>query len=295
MTPAELRPLMLSIAYRMVGSYSEAEDLVQDAYERFHREDHVAAPKAWLTTVVTRLCIDHLRSARVRREEYPGTWLPEPVLADPAPDAALRAESLSMAVLVLLESLTPVERAVFVLREAFDYSYDEIAEIVGKSEDNCRQLALRARRHVTEHKPRFEASRRKREELAARFFSAVGGGNMDDLVSMLAADVVVYGDSGGISPSWPRPIAGRDRVVRLMSGLSGQIRQLGITARRVEINGQPGAMFLDPAGRLTNVFVLDIADGQIQTVRSVINPGKLHHLGPLADMAGLRRQLHQRD
>ena len=148
---------------------------------------------------------------------------------------------------------------------------------------------------MTEHKPRFEASRRKREELAARFFSAVGGGNMDDLVSMLAADVVVYGDSGGISPSWPRPIAGRDRVVRLMAGLSGQIRQLGITARRVEINGQPGALFLDPAGRLTNVFVLDIADGQIQTVRSVINPGKLHHLGPLADMTGLRRQLHQRD
>jgi RNA polymerase sigma-70 factor (ECF subfamily) len=163
---------------------------------------------------------------------------------------------------------------------------------VGKSEGNCRQLALRARRHVTEHKPRFEASRGKREELAARFFSAVGGGNMDGLVSMLAADVVVYGDSGGTSPSWPRPIAGRDRVVRLMAGLSSQIRQLGITARPVEINGQPGAMFVDPAGRLTNVFVLDIADGQVQTVRSVISPAKLRHLGPLADMADLRRQLH---
>jgi RNA polymerase sigma-70 factor (ECF subfamily) len=200
-----------------------------------------------------------------------------------------------MAFLLVLERLSPVERAVFLLHDVFSYGYDEIARIVGKSEDNCRQLALRARRHVTEHKPRFEASRRKREELAVRFFSAVGGGNMDDLVSMLAADVVVYGDSGGISPSWPRPIVGRDRVARLMAGLSGQIRQLGITARRVEINGQPGAMFLDPDGRVTNVFVLDIADGQVQTVRSVINPDKLHHLGPLADMEGLRRQLHPRD
>jgi len=195
----------------------------------------------------------------------------------------------------VLERLSPVERAVFLLHDVFSYGYEEIARIVGKSEDNCRQLALRARRHVTEHKPRFEASRSKREELAARFFSAVGGGDMDGLVSMLAADVVVYGDSGGTSPSWPRPIVGRDRVVRLLAGVSGQIRQLGITARRVEINGQPGAMFLDPAGHLTNVFVLDIADGQVQTVRSVINPDKLHHLGPLADLPDLRRQLRTQD
>ena len=305
MTTAEiyqrLRPLMFSIAYRMLGSVSEAEDIVQEAFLRYHTTQERAeidSPKAYLSAVTTRLCIDHLRSARTRREAYVGEWLPEPLLtgeaADP-PGRAEQADSLSMAFLLVLERLSPVERAVFLLHDVFSYGYEEIARIVGKSEDNCRQLALRARRHVTEHKPRFEASRRKREELAARFFSAVGGGNMDDLVSMLAADVVVYGDSGGISPSWPRPIAGRDRVVRLMSGLSGQIRQLGITARRVEINGQPGAMFLDPAGRLTNVFVLDIADGQIQTVRSVINPGKLHHLGPLADMAGLRHQLHQRD
>jgi RNA polymerase sigma-70 factor, ECF subfamily len=305
MTTAEiyqrLRPLMFSIAYRMLGSVSEAEDIVQEAFLRYHTTQERAeidSPKAYLSAVTTRLCIDHLRSARARREAYVGEWLPEPLLtgeaADP-PGRAEQADSLSMAFLLVLERLSPVERAVFLLHDVFSYGYEEIARIVGKNEDNCRQLALRARRHVTEHKPRFEASRRKREELAARFFSAVGGGNMDDLVSMLAADVVVYGDSGGVSPSWPRPIAGRDRVVRLMAGLSGQIRQLGITARRVEINGQPGAMFLDPAGRLTNVFVLDIADGQIQTVRSVINPGKLHHLGPLADMAGLRRQLHQRD
>ena len=162
--------------------------------------------------MTTRLAIDHLRSARARREEYVGPWLPEPLLTDegagdPSAHAEL-ADSLSLAFLVLLERLSPVERAAFLLREVFAYPYDEIAEVIGKSEANARQLALRARRHVTEHKPRFEASRGKREELAARFFSAVGGGNMDGLVSKtLAADVVVYGDSGGTSPSWPRPIA----------------------------------------------------------------------------------------
>src|SRR5215470_16678685 len=280
-----LRPLMFSIAYRMLGSVSEAEDIVQEAFLRYHaaqpRQAEIGSPKAYLSAVTTRLCIDHLRSARARREADPG-------------GQAEQTDSLSMAFLLVLERLSPVERAVFLLHDVFSYGYAEVARIVGKSEDNCRQLALRARRHVTEHKPRFEASRRKREELAARFFSAVGGGNMDGLVSMLAADVVVYGDSGGTSPSWPRPIDGRDRVIRLMAGVSGQIRQLGITARPVEINGQPGAMFLDPAGRLTNVFVLDIADGQVQTVRSVINPAKLRHLGSLADMPDLRRQLRAR-
>ena len=302
MTTAEiyqrLRPLMFSIAYRMLGSVSEAEDIVQEAFLRYHaaqpRQAEIGSPKAYLSAVTTRLCIDHLRSARARREAYPGEWLPEPLLTGDAADPAGRAEqtdSLSMAFLLVLERLSPVERAVFLLHDVFSYGYEEIARIVGKSEDNCRQLALRARRHVTEHKPRFEASRGKREELAARFFGAVGGGNMDGLISMLAADVVVYGDSGGTSPSWPRPIAGRDRVARLMAGLSRQIRQVGITARPVEINGQPGALFLDPAGRLTNVFVLDIADGQVQTVRSVINPDKLRHLGSLADMPDLRRRL----
>ncbi len=301
-TYQRLRPLMFSIAYRMLGSVSEAEDIVQEAFLRYHaaqgRPTGIDSPKAYLSAVTTRLCIDHLRSARARRETYPGEWLPEPLLteepADPAGHAE-QADSLSMAFLLLLERLSPVERAAFLLHDVFGYGYEEIARIVGKSQDNCRQLALRARRHVAEHKPRFEASRSKREELAARFFSAVGDGNVDDLVSMLAADAAVYGDGGGVSPSWPRPIAGRDRVVRLMAGLGRQIRQLGIVTQRVEINGQPGAMFLDPDGRLINVFVLDIADGQVQTVRSVINPDKLHHLGPLADMPDLRRQLHAPD
>jgi RNA polymerase sigma-70 factor (ECF subfamily) len=248
--------------------------------------------------VTTRLCIDQLRSARLRREAYVGEWLPEPLLTDTAaPDpagAAEQADSLSMAFLLLLERLTPVERAVFLLHDVFGYGYDEIAGIVGKSEDNCRQLALRARRRVGEGRPRFEASRSKREKLAGQFFRAVGDGDMDGLVSMLAEDVVVYGDSGGTGPSWPRPITGRGNVSRLLLGISGQMRQVGITIRPTEINGQPGAMFLDPDGNLTNVFVLDIADGQVAAVRSVINPEKLRHLGSLADLPRLRRQLHPR-
>ncbi len=299
------RPLMFSIAYRMLGSASEAEDIVQEAFLRYHRAEAAAgepggsagisSPKAYLSAVTTRLCIDYLRSARARREAYLGEWLPEPLLTDnSAPDPeglAEQADSLSMAFLLLLERLTPVERAVFLLHDVFGYDYDEVARIVGKSADNCRQLALRARRHVGEQKPRFEASRSKREELAGRFFSAVGHGDMDGLVSMLAADVVVYGDSGGTSPSWPRPIVGRDHVSRLLAGVAQQIRQAGISIQRAEFNGQAGARLLDPGGRLVSVFVLDIADGQVQTVRSIINPDKLRHLGPLADVQELRRHL----
>jgi RNA polymerase sigma-70 factor, ECF subfamily len=298
-----LRPLMFSIAYRMLGSVTEAEDIVQEAFLRFHRAETggggIDSPRAFLSAVTTRLCIDQLRSARARREAYLGEWLPEPLLTDPAAvdpaGAAVQADTLSMAFLLVLERLSPVERAVFLLHDVFGYGYGEVAAMVGKGEGNCRQLALRARRHVSEHRPRFEASRRQRDELADRFLRAVGDGDMDGLVSMLAADAVVYGDSGGTSPSWPRPIVGRDRVGRLMTSLAGQIRELGITIRRTEINGQSGALFLDPAGLLVNVFVLDIADGQVRTVRSVINPDKLRHLGPLADLPALRRQLRPPD
>jgi RNA polymerase sigma-70 factor (ECF subfamily) len=200
-----------------------------------------------------------------------------------------------MAFLLLLERLSPVERAVFLLHDVFGYGYDEIARIVDKSEDNCRQLASRARRHVAEHKPRFESSRQQRDELAARFFAAMGDGNINGLVDLLAADVVVYGDSGGTSPSWPRPIVGRDNVSRLIRSLGQQIHQLGISLRRSEVNGQPGALFYDADGRLINVFCLDIADGAVHTVRSVINPDRLHHLGPLSDVRTLRRQLRTTD
>ncbi|MDR0346409.1 MAG: RNA polymerase sigma-70 factor [Nocardiopsaceae bacterium] len=298
----QLRPAMFGIAYRMLGSVSEAEDIVQEAFLRYHeRPDQsaeVGSPKAYLSMVTTRLCIDHLRSARARRETYPGPWLPEPLLTSNEPDPAgqaEQAESLSMAFLLVLERLSPVERAVFLLHDVFSYDYGEIAGIVGKSRENCRQLALRARRHVTEHKPRFEASRQKQAELAARFFSAAADGNLEALVSVLAADAVVYGDSGGISPSWPRPVAGRDRVARLLAGFSSQYAALGITARPAELNGQPGAMFVDPAGHLVNVFVLDIAEGQVQAIRSVISRRKLQHLGELADLGDLRRQYRPPD
>jgi RNA polymerase sigma-70 factor (ECF subfamily) len=269
---------MLSIAYRMVGSFSEAEDLVQDAYERLQREEHVENPRAWLSTVVTRLSIDHLRSARVRREEYPGTWLPEPVLADPAPDAAVRAESLSLAVLVLLESLSPVERAVFVLREAFDYSYDEIAEIVGKTPENCRQLAVRARRHVDERRPRFEPSREQRDELMKRFVAALQEGETEPLVELLAEDAAFYGDGGGKAPALPRPLHGRDRIAPVLAGFGRVARRGRYTVRVAEVNGGPGLLGFDADGALIAAMAFEISDGVVWSIRSVVNPEKLAHI-----------------
>jgi len=286
----EFRPLMFSIAYRMLSSASEAEDIVQEAFLRFHRESGkgtaIESPKAYLSTITTRLSIDHLRSARVRRESYVGTWLPEPLLTDTEADVTQHAEtadSLSMAFLVLLESLTPVERAVFLLREVFEYGYDEIATVVGKSEDNCRQISVRARRQIEAKKPRFEASRTRREELARRFFEAVAGGDAQGLVSLLAADVVAYGDGGGKGPAFPRPVYGRDRVARVLLGPTARGERLGVSGMRfVAINGQPGALFLDPEGRPVAAVTLDIADDVVQTVRAVSNPEKLGHLGTFA-------------
>jgi RNA polymerase sigma-70 factor (ECF subfamily) len=276
-TAEELRPLMLSIAYRMVGSFSEAEDIVQEAFVRLHEADEVDSQKAWLTTVVTRLAIDHLRSARVRREQYAGTWLPEPVVADPAPDAAVRAESLSMAVLVLLESLTPVERAVFVLREAFDYGYDEIAEIVGKSEDNCRQLASRARRHVDERKPRFEPSREQREELVRRFVKALNEGETEPLVELLAADAEFYGDGGGKAPALGRVVSGAAAIVRVLAGFVRVGRRRGATAQLGELNGGPGLLVFD-GGRLVAVWTFEFSGDAVRVIRGVTNPDKLTHI-----------------
>jgi RNA polymerase sigma-70 factor (ECF subfamily) len=283
----ELRRLMLAIAYRMVGSRAEAEDIVQEAFLRYHREiergTEVESPKAYLSAVTTRLSIDHLRSARVRRERYVGTWLPEPVLSEEEPHIVPHAEtadSLSMAFLVLLESLTPVERAVFLLREVFDYGYDQIAAIVGKTEDNCRQIAVRARRHVDARRPRFEASATRREELARRFFEAVAGQDEHALVELLAADVVIYADGGGKEVAFPRPVGGRERVARVLLGPTARGDRLAVTGMRAAaINGQPGALFLDPEGRPVVAIALDIADDRIQTVRAITNPDKLRHLG----------------
>lgn len=288
----ELRPLLFSIAYRMLGSATEAEDIVQEAFLRFHRESGkgtpIESPKAYLSAITTRLSIDHLRSARVRRERYFGTWLPEPVLTDDVPQHAETADSLSMAFLVLLESLTPVERAVFLLREVFDYGYEEIARVVGKTEDNCRQIAVRARRQIEAKKPRFEASRQRREELARRFFDAMSRGDTEGLVGMLAADVVAYGDGGGKGPALPRPVHGRDRVARVLAGGARSGRRLGVRGiRQVAINGQPGALLLDQEGRPVVAVTLDIAEDLVQTIRAVTNPEKLVHLGRFAGPFGI--------
>jgi RNA polymerase sigma-70 factor (ECF subfamily) len=291
---AELRPYLFSIAYRMLSTVADAEDVVQEAYLRYHRADVAAeSPKAYLSAVVTRLCIDHLRSARVRRETYVGEWLPEPLLTDDSADpeqTALDADSLSMAFLLVLERLSPVERAVFLLHDVFGYDFAEVARMVERTPDNCRQIGVRARRHVNQQAPRFEASRAERDELAARFLAAFTEGDVDGLVSLLAADVVVQGDGGGHRPSWPNAIGGRDKVVRLLVGLSEGIRRLGLEVRPAQVNGQPGATVHDGDGGLINVITLDIADGVVQTVRSVINPDKLHHLGRLADREALMAQ-----
>jgi RNA polymerase sigma-70 factor (TIGR02957 family) len=293
----DLRPKAFGIAYRMLGSVSEAEDVVQEAFLRLHRAqedgERIESLRAYLATVVTRLAIDHLRSARARRETYVGEWLPEPVMTsgdeDPARQAEM-ADSLSLAFLVLLESLSPEQRAVFLLRDVFDYPYEQIAEIVGKSEPATRQLAVRARRQVDERRPRFEASRRQREELARRFLAAAGEGDLEALEELLAQDVVLHGDGGGKAPALARPLHGRRRVARTLINWARQAARIGgVTMRPTEVNGQPGAVFIEPGGNLVSVMSFDVAEGRIQAVRSIVNPDKLRHLGPLADLDALLR------
>jgi RNA polymerase sigma-70 factor (TIGR02957 family) len=294
----ELRPGAFAIAYRMLGSVSEAEDVVQEALLRLHRAqaegERIESPRAYVSTVVTRLGIDQLRSARRRRETYVGEWLPEPLLTSEEDDPARQAEmadSLSLAFLVLLESLSPEQRAVFLLHDVFDYPYDEVARIVGKSEANARQLAARARRRVDERRPRFEASREQRERLADRFFAAVGDGDVKALETMLAEDVVLAGDGGGKAPALARPLHGARRVARTLGTWARARHRLGgATLRRVEVNGQPGAMVLDAEDRTIAVMALDIAGDRVQGVRSVVNPEKLGHLGPVADLRALLRR-----
>jgi RNA polymerase sigma-70 factor, ECF subfamily len=283
----ELRPYAFAIAYRMLGTVSEAEDVVQDAFLRVAEAagDEIRSPRAYLATVTTRLAIDVLRSSRVRRETYVGPWLPEPLLDDRGLDGAAVAEtadSLSMAFLVLLESLSPLERAGFLLHDVFGYDYPQIAAILGKTETNCRQIVSRSRRRVHEAQPRFEASREQRNRLAGRFFDACQGRDMDGLVELLAHDAVFYGDGGTKGNGVNRPIHGRVPIVKMLLSWFGQGERLGIRVEPVWINGQPGALFRDPQNQLINVITLDILDGTIQTVRSVINPEKLAHLGPLS-------------
>ena len=293
----DLRPTAFAIAYRMLGSVSEAEDVVQEALLRVHQAieagEQIASPRAFVATVTTRLAITELRSARARREKYVGEWLPEPIVTDEHEDPERQAEmadSLSLAMLVLLESLSPEQRAVLLLHDVFDYGYGEIAPIVGKSEDNVRQLATRARRHVEQRRPRFQTTREKRDELARRFFAAAGAGDLGELEALLAHDVVLTGDGGGKVPAITRPVRGRSRVMRtLLSWRKILLRTPGVSLRLVEVNGGPGALFLDAADRLVGVWSLEVAQGQIQGINSIVNPEKLAHLGPLGDFASLLR------
>jgi RNA polymerase sigma-70 factor (TIGR02957 family) len=287
---ADLRRTAFGVAYRMLGSVAEAEDVVQDALIRVHDAarggEHIESPRAYIATVATRLAINHLRSARVRREAYVGEWLPEPLLTtDVADDPAAQAEltdSLSLAFLVVLETLSPEQRAAFLLRDVFDYGYDEIAAIIGTSEVNARQLATRARRHVEARRPRFSASDEQRDELAARFFAAAQDGDLAALEALLAEDVVLRGDGGGKVPALARAMRGRDRVARTKLGA-----RAGGAVRPARVNGQPGAVLLDAEGNVIGVMALDVAGDHVAGISSVVNPDKLGHLGAVGDMRAL--------
>jgi RNA polymerase sigma-70 factor, ECF subfamily len=293
----ELRALLFSIAYRILGSVSEAEDAVQDTWLRY--QDYPAEPasaKAFLSATVTRISIDVLRSARVRREQYTGQWFPEPLLTDPYQDperSAELADSVSMAALLLLERLSPAERAVFVLREVFAFGFPDVASAVGRSEAACRQLAVRARRHMDAGRPRFETDRREREKLAGRFFDALREGDVDSLRELLAPDVQLIGDGGGKAPQFARAITGAAKVSRVLAVNFPLLVQIDVTMEPRQVNGQPGALVRDRDGKVLNALMFDILDGQIQTIRSVSNPDKLRHLGPVADAWALTREANR--
>lgn len=283
-----LRPLLFSIAYRLLGSVGEAEDAVQETWLRWEASGvEPVSVKSYLSTIVTRVSLDVLRSARVRREAYPGPWFPEPLLEDPYEEperAAELADSVSTAALLLLERLSPLERAVFVLRDVFGFGFGEIASAVDRSEAACRQLASRARRHMEEGRPRFAVDRREREELASRFFDALRVGDVDSLREVLAADVQMVADGGGKGPLFGRGMFfGIDHVARVIQVAAQTFAPLDVVIEELEINGQPGAVFRDGAGKVGGTMVLDVVDGQIVAIRGVTNPDKLTHLGPVAD------------
>jgi len=279
------RSLLFSIAYRMLGSVTDAEDLVQEAYLRWREapEAEVRSPKSYLSAVVTRLSIDRLRSARVKREEYVGPWLPEPLLSDRAEkgaDPIELDESLSMAFLVLLESLNPVERAVFLLREVFDYDYKDISRIVGKSEANCRQIARRARQSVAARRPRFDRSPEQEERLTERFIKACVSGDMEGLIGLLSEDVTLWSDGGGKVAAAPYPIHGPRAVARFLLGVVRTVPP-GFSTRPAQINGDPGVVgYVD--GHTTSAVALDFKDGRLRGIRIIVNPEKLRTLPPLS-------------
>ncbi|WP_109506968.1 RNA polymerase sigma-70 factor [Nocardioides speluncae] len=289
-----LRPLMFSIAYRMLGSVAEAEDVVQEAFLRLHRsaQDGMEVDNldAYATTVTTRIAIDTLRSARVRREQYVGPWLPEPIVAADDGDPAHRFdldETVSTAFLVLLEALTPVERAVFVLREVVGYEYDDIAEVVDKSATNCRQIFARARKRIEDGTPRFDPSRERRERLASQFVAALGEGDVAGLERLLADDVVFVGDGGGRAPAIRKPMAGALAVTRFLVGLMRQGERIDVRLELGDANGQPALLTRDAGGALLGVMTIDVDGGRITRLHNVLNPQKLGHLGPVGDLSAL--------
>lgn len=290
----ELRPRAFAIAYRMLGSVGEAEDVVQEAFLRMHqtleRDERITSPRAYIATLVTRLAIDQLRSARARRERYVGEWLPEPLVTDPSPaERAEIADSLSLAFLVLLESLSPRQRAAFLLREVFEYPYGEVAELIGTDVDSTRHLVARARRHVRERRPRYHASRRQREELTQRFLAAAGKGDLEALETLLADDVALHVDGGGKVPAIARPVNGRKRVARISSGGMSTMARRGMRVAVTEVNGQPGVGVFDAQDRLAGVMGLSIAEGRIQTIHFIANPDKLDHAVRTGDVDALLR------
>jgi RNA polymerase sigma-70 factor (TIGR02957 family) len=293
----ELRRVAFAIGYRMLGSVSEAEDVVQEALLRVHQAldagEQIQSPRAFVATVTTRLAINELSSARAQREEYVGEWLPEPIITDGQDDPARHAEmadSLSLAMLVLLETLSPEQRAVLLLHDVFDYDHAQIAQIIGKSQDNVRQLATRARRHIAQRRPRFQTTREQRDELARRFFAAAEQGDLSGLEALLAHDVEATADGGGKVPTLARTLRGRNRVARTLINW-GRLaaRAPSVSFRPVEVNGGPGALYLDAQQRVIAVVALDITGGQITRINTIVNPDKLAHLGPVGDFTSIVR------
>ena len=293
-----LRRRAFAIGYRMLGSVAEAEDIVQEALLRLHRVgEGIESPVAFVSTVATRLAIDQLRSARVRREQYVGEWLPEPLVEDPEGDPEQRAEmveSLSVAFLAVLERLSPEQRAVLLLRDVFGYGFDEIAEILERKEPSVRQLAVRARRHVREERPRFAVSRRQHERLASTFFAAIEHGDLPALEAILAEDVVLHGDGGGKAPALATSVSGRSRIGRTLMAWAALGRRMGGSLRPVVVNGGPGALVLDGDGRLIAVWSIEVSDDRITRISSIVNPDKLRHVGEVGNLTETLRAAARR-
>jgi len=290
----EHRSALLGVAYRMLGSIADAEDMLQETFIRWQQASpaDIQSPRAFLVTILTRLCINHLESARVRREQYYGQWLPEPVLTETADSRSAPLieadESLSIAFLLLLERLTPTERAVFLLREVFDYEYVQIAQMLGQTQANCRQLLRRARKHIGENTPRFGASREQRERLINEFLQAVSGGDVSNLVALLSHDAVLHSDGGGKAPALPRPIVGAEKVARALIHGGRKLVPQNLTICLVEVNGEL-AVLSYWEGRPFSVFTVDIAAGRVRNLYIVTNPEKLAHLRALEGVVSLGR------